>query len=96
MSLSTAEIAHVARLARLHLEPQELERMRTQVSAILDYINMLQEVDVAGVEATAQVSGLTSVLRSDQITGALTREEVLQNAPDQANGMFRVRAVFDE
>lgn len=96
MSLSAAEIAHVARLARLQLDPQELERMRVQVSAILDHVSMLQEVDVSGIEPTAQVTGLTSVLRPDAVVGALSREDVLTNAPDQAEGMFRVRAVFDE
>jgi aspartyl-tRNA(Asn)/glutamyl-tRNA(Gln) amidotransferase subunit C len=96
MALSTKEVAHVAQLARLHLSDAELELMRSQLSNILDYIAMLQEVDVEGVEPTAQVTGLTTVMRPDVVTGALSREEVLANAPDQAAGMFRVRAVFDE
>lgn len=96
MELSTKEVAHVAQLARLHLSEAELELMRSQLSNILDYIAMLQEVDVEGVEPTAQVSGLTTVMRPDVVTGALSREDVLANAPDQAAGMFRVRAVFDE
>jgi aspartyl-tRNA(Asn)/glutamyl-tRNA(Gln) amidotransferase subunit C len=96
MALSTNEVAHVAQLARLHLSDAELELMRSQLSNILDYIAMLQEVDVAGVEPTAQVTGLTSVMRPDVVTGALSREQVLANAPDQVAGMFRVRAVFDE
>jgi aspartyl-tRNA(Asn)/glutamyl-tRNA(Gln) amidotransferase subunit C len=96
MALSTKEVAHVAQLARLQLSDAELELMRNQLSNILDYIAMLQEVDVEGVEPTAQVTGLTTVMRPDVVTGALSREEVLANAPDQAAGMFRVRAVFDE
>jgi aspartyl-tRNA(Asn)/glutamyl-tRNA(Gln) amidotransferase subunit C len=96
MALSTKEVAHVAQLARLQLSDAELELMRSQLSNILDYIAMLQEVDVEGVEPTAQVTGLTTVMRPDVVTGALSREEVLANAPDQAAGMFRVRAVFDE
>nr|WP_044200041.1 Asp-tRNA(Asn)/Glu-tRNA(Gln) amidotransferase subunit GatC [Oscillochloris trichoides] len=96
MSLTTAEVTHVARLARLRLSPEELEEMRGQLSDILDYIAMLQEVDVTGVPITAQVTGLTSVLRPDQVVGKLSLEQVLANAPDAQEGMFRVQAVFDE
>jgi aspartyl-tRNA(Asn)/glutamyl-tRNA(Gln) amidotransferase subunit C len=95
MSLTTTEVEHVARLARLRLSPEELERMRSQLSNILDYIAMLQEVDVAGVPPTAQVTGLTTVLRADHAAAALSVEQALANAPDKRDGMFRVRAVFD-
>lgn len=96
MALSRAEVEHVARLARLRLSPAELEQMRAQLSNILDYIAMLQEVDVDGTPTTAQVTGLVSVTRPDQATAKLTRDQVLANAPDEQEGMFRVRAVFDE
>lgn len=95
MSLTTTEVEHVARLARLRLSPEELERMRSQLSNILDYIAMLQEVDVTGVPPTAQVTGLTTVLRPDTAAGALSIDAALANAPDQRDGMFRVKAVFD-
>jgi aspartyl-tRNA(Asn)/glutamyl-tRNA(Gln) amidotransferase subunit C len=96
MALTPAEVAHVARLARLSLDEAELERMRGQLSHILEYIEMLQEVDVAGVEPTAQVTGLATVLRPDAVTEGLSREQVLANAPDKREGMFRVKAVFEE
>ena len=96
MALTTTEVAHVAQLARLRLSAEELEQMRNQLSHILDYIAMLQDVDVTGVPPTAQVTGLSTVLRPDLVAGALSREEVLANAPDQAAGLFRVRAVFEE
>lgn len=96
MALTQSEVEHVARLARLRLDPDELERMRAQLSNILEYIAMLQEVDVAGVAPTAQVTGLASILRSDEVRDMLTREEVLANAPDSRDGMFRVKAVFEE
>jgi aspartyl-tRNA(Asn)/glutamyl-tRNA(Gln) amidotransferase subunit C len=54
MALSHQEVAHVARLARLSLSDEELERMRSQLSDILAYIELLQEVDVAGVPPTAR------------------------------------------
>lgn len=96
MALTSAEVAHVARLARLSLSEDELERMRSQLSNILAYIELLQEVDVEGVEPTAQVTGLSTVLRADAVTDGLTREQVLANAPDQREGMFRVKGVFEE
>jgi aspartyl-tRNA(Asn)/glutamyl-tRNA(Gln) amidotransferase subunit C len=95
MALSHEEVVHVARLARLSLGDQELERMRSQLSNILDYIEMLQEVDISGVPPTAQVTDLTTVLRPDAVKGALRRDEALANAPDQRDGMFRVKPVFD-
>ncbi len=96
MALSQQEVIHVARLARLRLSPEELELMRSQLSNILDHIAMLQEVDVTGVPPTAQVTELVTVMRPDAVTEGLSREAALANAPDQRDGMFRVRAVFDE
>ncbi len=96
MAISEAEVRHVARLARLALSDEEIAVMKAQLSAILDYIAMLQEVDVSNVPPTAQVTGLTTVWRPDVVGEMLTQEQALANAPDQQDGMFRVRAVFDE
>ncbi len=96
MALSEAEVRHVARLARIALSDDEIAVMRAQLSSILDYIAMLQEVDVTNVPPTAQVTGLTTVWRPDVVGEMLTQEQALANAPDQQDGMFRVRAVFDE
>lgn len=96
MALTQTEVEHVARLARLQLSEDELALMRAQLSAILDYMTMLQEVDVTEVPPTAQVTGLSSVLRPDEVQPSLINEEVLVNAPDSAQGMFRVKAVFEE
>jgi aspartyl-tRNA(Asn)/glutamyl-tRNA(Gln) amidotransferase subunit C len=96
MAISEAEVRHVARLARLALSDEEIAVMQAQLSAILDYIAMLREVDVSNVPPTAQVTGLTTVWRPDVVDEMLTQEQALANAPDQQDGMFRVRAVFDE
>jgi aspartyl-tRNA(Asn)/glutamyl-tRNA(Gln) amidotransferase subunit C len=96
MAISEAEVRHVARLARLALSDEEIAVMQAQLSAILDYIAMLREVDVSNVPPTAQVTGLTTVWRPDVVGEMLTQEQALANAPDQQDGMFRVRAVFDE
>jgi len=96
MSLTLAEVEHVAKLARLRLSAEELEQMQSQLSNILDYINMLSEVDVQDVPATAQVTDLLNVMRPDDVRPSLPREDVLANAPDQQDGMFRVKALFEE
>jgi aspartyl-tRNA(Asn)/glutamyl-tRNA(Gln) amidotransferase subunit C len=96
MALTTKEVEHVARLARLRLAPDELEKMRMQLSNILDHIDMLREVDVSDVAPTAQVTDLLNILRADEVRTSLPREDVLANAPDQQDGMFKVKAIFDE
>jgi aspartyl-tRNA(Asn)/glutamyl-tRNA(Gln) amidotransferase subunit C len=96
MALTIKEVEHVARLARLRLAPDELEKMRAQLSNILDHIDLLKEVDVSDVAPTAQVTDLLNILRADEVRASLPREDVLANAPDQQDGMFKVKAIFDE
>ena len=96
MALTIEEVNHVAHLAGLRLSSEELETMRAQLSDILAYIDMLKEVDVGDVPPTAQVTELLNVMRADEIRSSLPREDVLSNAPDQQDGMFRVKAIFEE
>ncbi len=96
MALTMQDVEHVARLARLRLSPAELEKMRDQLSNILDHFQMLQQIDVSTVPPTAQVTDLVNVLREDEIRPSLPREQALANAPEQQDGMFRVRAIFEE
>lgn len=95
-TLSREDVLHVARLARIHLEPEEVEHLREQLSSILTYVEQLQQLDVTDVEPTAQVTGLTTVMRPDDPLPPFERDVALSNAPEQLEGMFRVRAVFDE
>ena len=95
MSLSLEEVEHIATLARLRLTEAEKERYRQQLSAVLDYMAKLKEVDTAHIEPTATVLPLRTVLRPDEVTPSLTREEVLANAPSAEAGMFRVPPVLD-
>ncbi|HNP69799.1 MAG TPA: Asp-tRNA(Asn)/Glu-tRNA(Gln) amidotransferase subunit GatC [Kouleothrix sp.] len=94
MPLSIKEVEHVAHLARLRLSAGELESLQHELSHILDYIDMLKEVDVGSVAPTAQVTDLANVLREDEVRPSLPREDVLANAPDQREGMFRVKEIF--
>jgi aspartyl-tRNA(Asn)/glutamyl-tRNA(Gln) amidotransferase subunit C len=96
MALTLAETEHVAHLARLRLSAEELEKMRAQLSNILEYIEMLQDLDVSNVPLTAQVTDLVNVVRQDEIWPSLARADALANAASQADGMFRVNAIFEE
>jgi aspartyl-tRNA(Asn)/glutamyl-tRNA(Gln) amidotransferase subunit C len=96
MALTIEEVEHVAHLARLRLSAEELEKMRTDLSNIHGYIDMLKEVDVSDVAPTAQVTDLFNIMREDEIRPSLPREDILANAPDQRDGMFRVKAIFEE
>lgn len=96
MSLTLEEVEHVARLARLRLAPEELEKMRQQLSNILEHFELLQQVDVSAVPPTAQVTDTANIFRDDELRPSLPREQALANAPAQQDGMFRVRAIFEE
>jgi aspartyl-tRNA(Asn)/glutamyl-tRNA(Gln) amidotransferase subunit C len=96
MALTIEEVEHVAHLARLRLSADELEQLRTDLSRILEYIDMLKEVDVADVAPTAQVTDLFNAMREDETRPSLSPEDVLANAPEQREGMFRVKAIFEE
>ena len=96
MQLTTTDVRHVAELAKLQLDDAEVEQYTSQLSAILEYIESLQEVDTSGVPPTPYVLSLENVMREDESAPSLTNETVLSNAPDSDEGFFRVRAFFED
>jgi aspartyl-tRNA(Asn)/glutamyl-tRNA(Gln) amidotransferase subunit C len=84
------QVLHVARLARLRLNDEELERMPAELSKILEHVERMNKLDLAGVQPTSHVVELQNVLREDEPRPSLPRERALQGAPDVANGGFRV------
>jgi aspartyl-tRNA(Asn)/glutamyl-tRNA(Gln) amidotransferase subunit C len=84
------QVLHVARLARLELSEEELERMAGELSGILEHVDRISELDLEGVEPTSHVVALENVLRPDEPRPSWSREEVLERAPDPASGAFRV------
>jgi aspartyl-tRNA(Asn)/glutamyl-tRNA(Gln) amidotransferase subunit C len=84
------QVLHVARLARLRLTEDEIERMTGDLSSILDHIEKIGELDLAGVEPTSHVVELENVLRPDEPTPSLPREAALAEAPDTDGIGFRV------
>ncbi len=98
MSLTRAQVSHIAELAKLELTETEIERMTQQLSAILEYAERLNALDTDSIAPTASVLPNQNVMRADVVIPSLTREQVLQNAPDTdaPREFLRVRAILDE
>ena len=93
--LSLAEVETIAELAKLSLTSEEKATFQEQLSAILDYAEMLQQVDTTGIPPTASAIPLHNVMRPDEVKLSLANEEALYNAPDADENSFKVRAVLD-
>lgn len=96
MKLSREEVRHLAVLVRLGLSDDEVERLREQLSNILENFEILQQVDTTGVEPTAHCIALENVLRDDVPGPSLPPEQVLANAPDREEDYLKVRAVLEQ
>ena len=95
MDLSTDDVRDIARLARIAISDDEVERMREQLSSILDHFEVLSEIDTEDVPPTAQSFNLTNVERPDEPGETIDREGALGGAPRREDGYFRVKAVLD-
>jgi len=96
VKITLAEVEHVARLARLALDADEKERMRSQLDAILGYVEQLRRIDTEGVEPTAHVLPLVNILREDEVRPSYPVDAMLANAPDAQDGQFRVPRILEE
>jgi aspartyl-tRNA(Asn)/glutamyl-tRNA(Gln) amidotransferase subunit C len=90
MAISRDEVLHVARLARLELSEDELERFGAQLSAILEAVGKVAELDLSDVEPTAHPLDLVNVWGEDEPRPSLPVEEALANAPKREGNFFRV------
>jgi aspartyl-tRNA(Asn)/glutamyl-tRNA(Gln) amidotransferase subunit C len=84
------QVLHVAKLARLELTEEEVEKMASELSGILEHVEHINELDLEEVEPTSHVVAVENVLRPDEPRPSWSREEVLERAPDPAGGSFRV------
>jgi len=92
MAISRDEVLHVARLARLALSEEELERFSEQLSAILEAVGKVAELDLSSVEPTAHPLDLVNAWAEDEPKPCLSVDEALANAPDREGDSFRVPA----
>jgi aspartyl-tRNA(Asn)/glutamyl-tRNA(Gln) amidotransferase subunit C len=93
--LSRVEVEHIAELAKLSLADEEKERFREQLSAILEYAEMLQRLDTEAILPTATVLPLRNVMVADEVRPSFSREDVLSNAPQVEDGYFKVQAILE-
>ncbi|SJN17713.1 Aspartyl-tRNA(Asn) amidotransferase subunit C amidotransferase subunit C [Microbacterium esteraromaticum] len=89
-------VRHLGVLARIKLTDAEVTQLTGQLDAIVDNIAKVSEVATDDVVATSHPIPMSNVLRPDEVGEPLTREQVLQNAPDAADGRFRVTAILGE
>ena len=95
MKLNRKDVEHVALLSRLELSETELDKFTGQLDAILEYIDVLNQVDTSAVEPMAHVLEIRNVMRADEVQPSLPREAALQNAPDVEDGFFKVPKIVE-
>lgn len=95
MAISIGEVKNIARLARIDLTAQEEKRHAETISAVLDYMKILNEVDTVGVEPTSQVTGLEDVAREDAPRDCEIKKDLLAQMPVVRGGQLVVPAVFE-
>jgi len=97
LALSREQVQHIARLARVGLSEEDIDRFSEQLSEILEYFERLREVDTEGVPPTARTLPLHNVMREDdRPQPPLDKESVLANAPVREGDHFRVRVILEE
>ncbi len=95
MKITKKEVEYVARLARLSLNEKEKEKMTAQLDSILQYVDTLSKLDTKNVEPTSHVLPLNNVWREDIAKPSTPQEEILANAPEQAEGFYKVKKVIE-
>lgn len=88
--ISKEDTKHVAKLGRLELSEQEVEKFSTQLGNILKYVEQMNEIDTTDVKPMAHPFDIVNVMREDEVYYENTKEELLQNAPEEEDGFFRV------
>lgn len=94
MKVTIDDVKHIAMLAKLELDPEELSTFTSQLDSILVYFEKLKELDTEGIEPTFQITAFQTHLRVDETTPSLSKDESLKNAPEQEKGHFKVPRVI--
>jgi aspartyl-tRNA(Asn)/glutamyl-tRNA(Gln) amidotransferase subunit C len=96
MRLTREQVLHIAELAKLGITEEETERFAQQLSAILDFAEVLNRLDTAAIPPTAQVITQRNITRPDEVRPSLTPAEALANVPQREGDYVRVRAILEE
>lgn len=95
MRLTSEEVRHIALLARVGMTDEDIEKMRDEMSHILENFDILSQVDTEGVEPTGHSVDISSVMREDRSRPSLDREDVMANAPNREGDYIRIKAVLE-
>ena len=95
MSLTTAQVKHIARLSRLELTDEEVQKFGSQLSAVLGYIEKLDELDTTTIGPTVNTTGIVDRMREDQKKESLSMAAATNNSNHTSNGFFVVPNVFE-
>lgn len=95
MKITDSEVAHVARLARLRLDQGEVKQFQRDLNAILEYMDMLAEVDTTGIMPTVHTTNITNAMRPDSMKASQELADALSNAPRHKKGTIVVPKVIE-
>ena len=96
MPIDRDAVDHVARLARLDLSEEDRTRMQAELSAILEHAERIQALDLDGLDPTSHPVPLTNMMRPDEVTPSLDRDDALANGPEVEDGRFRVPRIIED
>jgi aspartyl-tRNA(Asn)/glutamyl-tRNA(Gln) amidotransferase subunit C len=96
VKLSTEEVLRIAALAKLGVTEADVEKLREQLSNILENFEVLQKLDTTGIPPTAQSIALQNVIMRDEVRPSMPPEEVLANAPQREDDFFKVKIVLED
>ncbi len=95
MKITTKEVQHVASLARLNLDEQELQKMTAQLDTILTYVEKLDEIETGTIAPTTHAVSITNAFREDRVSESLTQQEALANNSPQNDELFVVPRIIE-
>ncbi len=93
MAISIKDVEHIAKLAKLTFNAEELERFTRELNKIIEYVEKLNELDTSNVEPLSHTTAISNVMREDEVKPSLPVEEVLANAPQREGNFFKVPKV---
>lgn len=92
--ISVEEVKHIANLARIRLTDKEVKKFQKQLADIINYFDLLNEIDTKGIEETSQVTGIVNKLRKDEVRDFLSKKHSLQNVPGREDDLVKTFTPF--